>query len=158
MFCRQNGYLNTKLMLRWDGPFKGTIPPCSKLPFIPKLYVKRFSTFHWSCWSPFSKKYCVACKKSALKFLINFGFVTSFEDNHYILLVRYIYGAQLIQWFCYSKHVFGVNGVFHVSFGRVDTVKRIYLIRVPKLVNDFLLRAPREDFFPANQVLQGKFG
>ena len=27
---------------------KGTIPPCSKLSFIPKLYVKRFSTFHWS--------------------------------------------------------------------------------------------------------------
>ena len=24
--------------------------------FIPKLYVKRFSTFHWSCWSLFSKK------------------------------------------------------------------------------------------------------
>ena len=24
------------------------------------------------------------------------GFVTSFEDSHYILLFRYIYGAQLI--------------------------------------------------------------
>ena len=61
---------------------KGTIPPCSKLFFIPKLYVKRFSTFHWSCWSLFSKKYCVTCKKSTLKVLINFGFVTSFEDSH----------------------------------------------------------------------------
>ena len=43
--------------------------------------------------------------KSTLKVLINFGFVTSFEDGHYILLFRYIYGAQLIQWFCYSKHL-----------------------------------------------------
>ena len=40
-----------------------------------------------------------------LKVLINLGFVTSFEDSHYILLFRYIYGAQLIQWFCYSKHL-----------------------------------------------------
>ena len=35
---------------------KGTIPPCSKLSFIPKLYVKRFSTFHWSCRSLFPNK------------------------------------------------------------------------------------------------------
>ena len=56
---------------------KGTIPPCSKLFFIPKLYVKRFSTFHWSCC--FFFKYCVTCKKSTLEVLINFGFVTSFE-------------------------------------------------------------------------------
>ena len=52
----------------------------------------------------FPIKYCVACKKSTLKVLINLGFVTSFEDSHYILLFRYIYGAQFIQWFCYSKH------------------------------------------------------
>ena len=32
---------------------KGIIPPCSKLSFIPKLSVKRFSTFHWSCQSLF---------------------------------------------------------------------------------------------------------
>ena len=84
---------------------KGTIPPCSKLSFIPKLYVKRFSTLHWSCRSLFFQiKYCVACKKSTLKVLINLGFVTSFEDSHNILLFRYIYGAQLMQWFCYSKH------------------------------------------------------
>ena len=31
-------------------------------------------------------KYCVACKKSSLKVLINLGFVTPFEDSHYILL------------------------------------------------------------------------
>ena len=83
----------------------GAIPPCSKLSFIPKLYVKRFSTFHWSCRSLLSKKYYVAWKKSTLKVLINLGFVTSFEDSHYILLFRCIYGAQLIQWFCYSKHL-----------------------------------------------------
>ena len=53
----------------------------------------------------FPIKYCVACKKSTLKVLINIGFVTSFEDSHYILLFRYIYGAQLMQWFCYSKHL-----------------------------------------------------
>ena len=56
-------------------------------------------------WYFFPKRYCVACKKSTLKVLINFGFVTSFEDSHFILLFRYIYGAQLIQWFCYSKHL-----------------------------------------------------
>ena len=88
---------------------KGTIPPCSKLFFIPKLHVKRFGTFHWSCWSLFPKKYCVTCKKSTLKVLINFGFVTSFEDSHYTLLFRYIYGARVIQWFCYSKYL-------HVNF------------------------------------------
>ena len=67
-------------------------------------YVKRFRTFHWSCWSFFSK-HCVACKKSTLKIKINYCFVTSFENSHYILLFGYIYGAQLIQWFCYSKHL-----------------------------------------------------
>ena len=41
--------------------YKGTIPACSKLCFIPKFYVQRFSMFHWSCLS-LSKKYCVACK------------------------------------------------------------------------------------------------
>ena len=53
----------------------------------------------------FQKKYCVTCKKSTLKVLSNFGFVTSFEDSHYILQFRYIYGAQLIQWFPYSNHL-----------------------------------------------------
>ena len=43
--------------------------------------------------------YSVACKTSTLKVLINFGFVTSFEDSHYILLFRYIYGAQLYSGF-----------------------------------------------------------
>ena len=43
------------------------------------------------------KKYCVTCKKSTRKVLINFGFVTSFEDSHYTSLFRYIYGARVIQ-------------------------------------------------------------
>ena len=53
----------------------------------------------------FPKKYYVTCKKSTLKVLINFGLVTSFEDSHYTSLFRYIYGARVIQWFCYSKHL-----------------------------------------------------
>ena len=67
-----------------------------KLFFIPKLYVKRFGTFHWSCWS-LKKKYCVTSKELTRKVLINFGFVTSFEDSHYILLFRYIDDARVIQ-------------------------------------------------------------
>ena len=31
--------------------------------------------------------------------------MTSFEDSHYTLLFRYIYGARVIQWFSYSKHL-----------------------------------------------------
>ena len=64
---------------------KGTIPHCSKLFFISNLYAKRQ---HVSLVMSvtFFKKYCVTCKKSTLKVLINFGFVTSFEDSHYILL------------------------------------------------------------------------
>ena len=67
---------------------------CHKIQHVPLVML-----------SLFSNTYCVASKKSTLKVLINFGFVTSFEDSHYILLFRYIYGAQLIQWFCYSKHL-----------------------------------------------------
>ena len=43
------------------------------------------------------KKYCVTCKKSTRKVLINFGFVTSLEDSHYALLFRYIYRARVTQ-------------------------------------------------------------
>ena len=32
----------------------------------------------------FPIKYCVTCKKSTLKVIINLGFVTSIEDSHYI--------------------------------------------------------------------------
>ena len=109
---------------------KGTSPPCSELSFIPKLYVKRFSTFNWSCWSLFSKKYCVTCKKLSLKVLINFGFVTSFEDSHYILLFRYIYGAQLIQWFCYSKHLH-VNRNYRPNGTATSLSPKCYSANVP---------------------------
>ena len=51
----------------------------------------------------FSKRYCVVCKKWTLKVQINPSFVTPFEESHYILLFRYIYGAQIVQWFWYSK-------------------------------------------------------
>ena len=40
-----------------------------------------------------------------------------------------------------------VRVLYHVPFGRVDTVKRSYLIRVPKLVNEFLCKTPSEDLF-----------
>ena len=62
-----SSYLQLPSLRRmWN--FPGTIPPSSKFSFIPKVYVKRFSTFHWSCSSLFfPKKYCVACKKSTLK-------------------------------------------------------------------------------------------
>ena len=33
----------------------------------------------------FFLNYCLACKESTLKVQINLGFVTSFEDTHYIL-------------------------------------------------------------------------
>ena len=63
------------------------------------------STGHVGHFPLSPKKCCVACKKSTLEILIDLGFVTSFEDSHYILLFRFICGAQLIQWFCSSKHL-----------------------------------------------------
>ena len=39
------------------------------------------------------------------------------------------------------------TGLFSVPFGRVNTVKNSYKMRVPKLVNDFLSKKPAEDFF-----------
>ena len=84
--------------------FKGTIPPHSKLSFIPKLHANRFSTLHYSCWStpppPLPPKKSVPCKESAIKVKIKHSFVTSFQDRYSILLFRYIYGARIIQWFC----------------------------------------------------------
>ena len=40
------------------------------------------------------------------------------------------------------------TGLFNVPFGRVDTVKNGWTVRVPRLVNDFLCKYPGEDFFP----------
>ena len=78
----------------------------------------------------FPIKYCVACKKSTLKVLINLGFVTSFEDSHYILLLRYIYGAQLIQWFCYSKHLH-VNRNYRQNGTATSLSPKCYSANVP---------------------------
>ena len=50
-----------------------------------------------------------------------------------------------------SRH----TGVLSVPFGRVDTVKRSYLIRVPKLVNEFLRRTPSEDLFQPTAYFRG---
>ena len=44
----------------------------------------------------FHNKILRANKKSTLKVLIDLGFLTSFEDSHYIMLFRYIYDAQPI--------------------------------------------------------------
>ena len=81
----------------------------------------------------FPKKYCVAFKKSTLKVLINLVFVTSFEDSHYILLFRYIYGAQLIQWFWYSKHLH-VNRDYRPNGTATSLSPKCYSANVP-LVN-----------------------
>ena len=78
----------------------------------------------------FPIKYCVACKKSTLKVLINLGFVTSFEDSHYILLFRYIYGAQLTQWFCYSKHLH-VNRDYRPNGTATSLSPKCYSANVP---------------------------
>ena len=78
----------------------------------------------------FSIKYCVVYKKSTLKVLINRGFVTSFEDSHYILLFRYIYGAQLIQWFCYSKHLH-VNRNYGPNSTATSLSPKCYSANVP---------------------------
>ena len=62
---------------------------------MPKRFTR--STGHVGHFFP--KTILRSLKEITFKVLINFGFVTSFEDSHYILLFRYIYGAQHIQWF-----------------------------------------------------------
>ena len=78
----------------------------------------------------FPIKYCVACNKSTLKVLINLGFVTSFEHSHYILFFRYIYGAQLMQWFCYSKHLH-VNRNYRPNGTATSLSPKCYSANVP---------------------------
>ena len=85
--------------------FKGTIPPCSKFFFHTEIICQKFQHIPLVMLVTFFQKYCVTCTKSTRQVLINFGFVTSFEDSHYTLLFRYIYGARVIQWFCYSKYL-----------------------------------------------------
>ena len=91
----------------------------------------------------FPIKYCVACKKSTLKVLINLGFVTSFEDSHYILLFRYIYGAKLTQWFCYSKHLH-VNRNYRPNGTATSLSPKCYSANVPL---DFCTTADFEMIF-----------
>ena len=54
----------------------------------------------------------------------------SFEDSHYILLFRYIYGAQLIQWFCYSKHLH-VNRNYRPNGTATSLSPKCYSANVP---------------------------
>ena len=103
----------------------------------------------------FPIKYCVACKKSTLKVLINLGFVTSFEDSHYILLFRYIYGAQLIQRFCYSKHLH-VNRNYRPNGTAMSLSTKCYSANVPL---DFCTTADFEmKYFFFNEGTAGALG
>ena len=84
-----------------------------------------------------------------LKFLINFGFVTSFEDSHYILLFRYIYSAQLKQWFCYSKHLH-VNRNYRPNGTATSLSPKCYSANVPL---DFCTTADFETKYFLTKVL-----
>ena len=71
-----------------------------------------------------------------------------------VRFVRSVFGGRLDCSYLVSKFALLVpgrrsrhTGVLDVPSGRVDTVKRSYLIRVPKLVNEFLRKTPREDLF-----------
>ena len=46
------------------------------------------------------------------------------------------------------------TGLFSVPFGRVNTVHNSFKIRVPKFVNEFLLKKPAEDFFQPSQCFR----
>ena len=69
----------------------------------------------------FPQKYCVACMKSMFKVQINISFVTSNDHSHYSPLFLYIYGAQIIQWFCiqnintFTSTVFLIDEVSDVA-------------------------------------------
>ena len=65
-----------------------------------------------------------------LKVLINLFFVTLFEDSHYILRFRYIYGAQLTQWFCSSKHLH-VNRNYRPNGTATSLSPKCYSANVP---------------------------
>ena len=91
----------------------------------------------------FSQKYCVACKKSTLKVLIYLGFVTSFENSHYISLFRYIYGAQLIQW-CFAVLVwrcFAIQNTFMSTVVLINEVSEV--LQRHKLLSAILLTSSR---------------
>ena len=46
------------------------------------------------------------------------------------------------------------TGLFSVPFGRVNTVKNSFKIRISKLVNDFLVKKPAEDFFQPSRYFR----
>ena len=56
--------------------------------------------------------------------------MTSFEDSHYILLFRYLYGAQLLRWFCYSKHLH-VNRNYRPNGTATSLSSKCYSANVP---------------------------
>ena len=108
IFRKNRGGSDSTPPRRWR--VKRDYPPCSKLSFIPKLYIKRFSTFHRGHVDHLKKKYCVACKKWTLKVVVNFGFVTSFEDSHYILLLVFLFKTPS----CDMSNVVLINEVSEV--------------------------------------------
>ena len=100
------------------------------------------------------QKYCVACKKSTLKVLNNFGIVTSFEDSHYILLFRYICSAHLMQWFCYSKYLH-VNRNYRPTGTAKSLSPKCYSANVPL---DFCTTADFEMKYFFNDGTAGVLG
>ena len=53
----------------------------------------------------FPIKYCVACKKSTFKVLINLGFVIWRQSLHFCFSDTFMAHNIHIQWFCYSKYL-----------------------------------------------------
>ena len=85
---------------------------------------------------------------------VNIGFVTSFEDNRYILLFRYIYGAHFIQWFCYSKHLH-VNRNYRPNGTATSLFHKCYSANVPL---DFCTTADLEMKYFLNEGTAGVLG
>ena len=118
MLRRNESRLNVKNRPVRTGDLKGGGPKQPPLPLIgvarslPLIGLKALSHYVKSCllypscmskysaryaghvgWLPFPNKYRIVCKESMLKIQIKLSFVTSIDDSHYILLIRYIYGA-----------------------------------------------------------------
>ena len=87
------------------------------------------STGHAGHFFP-KKKILRSLQEINAKIFMNLGFVTSFEDSHYILLFRHIYGAQLIQWFCYSIHLH-INRNYRPNGTATSLSPKCYSANVP---------------------------
>ena len=74
-------------------------PSLFKVVFHTEVACQKIQHFHWPCWLLFSQKHRVTCKKSTRKVLINFCFVTSFEDSHYTLLFDTFMAHELYSGF-----------------------------------------------------------